>query len=510
MKNSLRNGQAIRDSPSSEDDEPIQLPALDNSALINRFRFTVVGRVFHTNGRSMEAFLAFMPSAGIWDVEGRARGFDLGNGRFHFNFESEEDLQKILKKRPCHFNKWTFSLERWELNFQEDLLSYVTFWVKIRDLLLRCWVEEAFRGIDEAIGHVSEVDVAEARVLVSVNVTKPLKFKKRVLTDNGEEVMVSLTYEKLFRFCFTCNMISHEERDCPHLSETQKKLNKERRSGTFADGSRRAGEDHDLTGHRDRVFRDGDRNKEERRGAVRDLRRRSTSELSSRTTTIPSQSTNPSGPRQVRRSLYLPQEAPRAAANRNPVWQRIGGEVGKTQHRNREPSIQSSSGSRKKTDDEPHKIKEMRRSREGHRNPSRRRESPLRIRSPIREEPSLENWRSSRRPPRHQSSRDARDPMAHRDFPSGCGTHLAVKEKGKGKMVEAEEDRCLGDDDEDLEIANPVPVDFEFGSGSGVGDVGEPRAIEPTHPQADTTPQVNAATNPVGKVVVDTLLEEAT
>ncbi|KAG7560349.1 hypothetical protein ISN45_Aa05g018880 [Arabidopsis thaliana x Arabidopsis arenosa] len=118
---------------------------------------TLIGRVFHAGGRSMEAFLAFMPSAGIWDIEGRVRGFDLGNGKFHFNFETEEDLRKVLRKRPCHFNKWTFSLERWELNFQEDLLSYVNFWVTIRDLPLRCWVEEAFNGIGSALGHVVEV-----------------------------------------------------------------------------------------------------------------------------------------------------------------------------------------------------------------------------------------------------------------------------------------------------------------------------------------------------------------
>lgn len=66
--------------------------SLDNTALVNRFRQTLIGHVFHPGGRSMEAFLAFMPSSRIWDVEGRVRGFDLGNGRFHFNFETEEDL----------------------------------------------------------------------------------------------------------------------------------------------------------------------------------------------------------------------------------------------------------------------------------------------------------------------------------------------------------------------------------------------------------------------------------
>ncbi|CAE5959974.1 unnamed protein product [Arabidopsis arenosa] len=441
MKNSIRDGQATRDSPSSEDDEPIQLPALDNSALIRRFRFTVVGRVFHTGGRSMEAFLAFMPSAGIWDVEGRAR--------------------------------------------------------------------EAFRGIGDAIGRVSEVDVTEARVLVAVNVTKPLKFKKRVLTDNGEEVMVSLTYEKLFRYCFTCHLISHEERDCPHLSENQKQLNKDRRGGIFANGGRRPEEERALAVRREREHRDGNRSREERRGEARVSGRRSTSELSSRATNLPSQSSNPPASRQVRRNLYLTKEVPRSDTNRNPVWQRIGVEADKTHHRNREPSIQSSSGSRKKPEDVPQRTLEIRRSSDGHRIPLRRRESPLRIRSPAREEPSLENWRSSRRPPRHQSNRSERTPSAHRDFPAGCGSNLAAKEKGKGKMVDVAAHCVLGDD-EAIDAATPVPADFEFGSGSGTA-AGANEVLDSSlpHPQEITTGQGKEFPASAGEVGRETMMEDA-
>lgn len=208
----------------------------------------------------MEAFLAFMPSSRIWDVEGRVRGFNLGNGRFHFNFETEQDLHKVLRKRPCHFNKWTFSLERWELDFQEDLLCNVSFWVTIRDLPLRCWVEEAFRGIGGALGNVSEVDATETRVLVSINVTKPLRFKKKVILDSGETVTVSHSYEKLYWYCFTCFMISHEERDCPFLSDHQCQSNKERRVAALpVDGRKQAG----GRGEEDR--RAGDRRLKSRR-----------------------------------------------------------------------------------------------------------------------------------------------------------------------------------------------------------------------------------------------------
>lgn len=59
----------------------------------------------------------------------------------------------------------------------------------------------------------------DARIRVSIDVTRPLKMKKKVVLDNGEEVTVSFVYEKLYRYCFTNFMISHEERDCPHISD---------------------------------------------------------------------------------------------------------------------------------------------------------------------------------------------------------------------------------------------------------------------------------------------------
>lgn len=327
MKNTNQRNNDSRNSPSSEEDEPVRLPALDNSALISRFRLTLIGRTFHSGGRSTEAFLALMPSPGIWDLEGKIRGYDLGNGRFHFNFESEEDLQKVLKKRPCHFNKWTFSLERWALNFQEDLLSYVNFWVKVRGLPLRCWVAEAFKEIGDALGKVSEVDAIEARILVAVDVTRPLKMKKRVVLENGDEVTVSLVYEKLHRYCFTCFMISHEERDCPHLSDRQRQLNKEQRAAALLHVARRNGISRQEDDSRRGASRLGSRNRERGYDQGQNRSHRSVSEPGRDGEFHSSQ--NPISPprRQVRRNLNHSNEFVNSDGTRHTVWRRLGADT---------------------------------------------------------------------------------------------------------------------------------------------------------------------------------------
>ncbi|CAE6253610.1 unnamed protein product [Arabidopsis arenosa] len=94
-----------------DENDVVVLPQVDNSALLARLQLSLVGRMFHQGGRSIEALVSLLPKEHIWDVEGRVRGVSLGDSRFQFFFDLEADLQKILSKRPCHFNKWSFALD---------------------------------------------------------------------------------------------------------------------------------------------------------------------------------------------------------------------------------------------------------------------------------------------------------------------------------------------------------------------------------------------------------------
>ena len=95
----------------SEDDIIRILECNINNAK-ERFRLTLIGRVFHLRGRSIDALINLLPRPRIWNVEGRVRGFNIGNSRFQFDFDNEADLLMVLNKRPCHFNQWSFALER--------------------------------------------------------------------------------------------------------------------------------------------------------------------------------------------------------------------------------------------------------------------------------------------------------------------------------------------------------------------------------------------------------------
>lgn len=61
----------VRRQKQGEEDEIIKVPLFDNSDLIEKFKLTLVGRMFHSDGRSVEAILKHMPKRRIWDVENR-------------------------------------------------------------------------------------------------------------------------------------------------------------------------------------------------------------------------------------------------------------------------------------------------------------------------------------------------------------------------------------------------------------------------------------------------------
>ncbi|CAA7027576.1 unnamed protein product [Microthlaspi erraticum] len=83
-----------------EEEELIQIPNCDMGRAAEKFKNTLIGRMFHKEGRSMDAIIGMLPKPKIWDVEGRVHGINLRNGQFQFNFDNEEDMAKVLRKRP--------------------------------------------------------------------------------------------------------------------------------------------------------------------------------------------------------------------------------------------------------------------------------------------------------------------------------------------------------------------------------------------------------------------------
>lgn len=188
-----------------------------------------MGRLFNKERRSVEALIALLPRPSIWDVEGRARGVDLGNHRFQFDFDSEADLQKVLSKRPCHFNKWSFALERWSPHIGDSFPNKMTFWVSVTGIPTHFWLDPIFRALGKRLGLVGNVEAKAAKFELELDAELPLKFNLRAQLPSGEIVPVSLEYSNLHRWCHHCRLISHEIDTCPQLPDSKAHVMQERR-----------------------------------------------------------------------------------------------------------------------------------------------------------------------------------------------------------------------------------------------------------------------------------------
>ncbi|WZZ78793.1 hypothetical protein YC2023_099365 [Brassica napus] len=203
-----------------EDDEPILLFDDDDAHTIREYRMSLIGKVLNPKKQNVEKLIQYMPTQ--WKMQYRITANDLGNGKFLFNFASEEDLQAVLKQGPFHYNFCMFVLVRWEPIVHDDYPWIIPFWVEISGIPLHLWTVKNLKNIGRKLGHVDTIELEAGRLLIDVDTRKPLVFKKKVQSPVGEEVTITIKYDLLFKHCTVCGLLTHEESYCSKKVEMMK------------------------------------------------------------------------------------------------------------------------------------------------------------------------------------------------------------------------------------------------------------------------------------------------
>ncbi|XP_013624662.1 PREDICTED: uncharacterized protein LOC106330796 [Brassica oleracea var. oleracea] len=186
----------------------ITVPNFDNSELIKTFSKTLIGRCMNPPEQDMKALITNLPK--IWGLEKRVTGMDLGLGKFKFVFETEEEIEGVLKLQPYHFDYWMLSLALWQSKKSPQFPSEITFWVRVLGVPAEFRTTPTHESIGDAIGRTVMVDVEHARVQVVVDAFKELCFETTIDFKGGEfyaseEALVSLRYKNLFGYCDFCS-----------------------------------------------------------------------------------------------------------------------------------------------------------------------------------------------------------------------------------------------------------------------------------------------------------------
>lgn len=164
------------------EDDLIKIAGCDMTAAKEKFKRTLIGRMFYTEGRSIGAIISLLPKVNIWDVEGRTHGVNLGNGRFQFDFDKDEYMNKVLAKRPWHFNRWSFSLEPWEPFTSELFPNTMVIWVRVKGVPVHFWNDVTFTEIRKAQGNIRAIEAQRSKLQVSINTDAPLQFEIKLVS----------------------------------------------------------------------------------------------------------------------------------------------------------------------------------------------------------------------------------------------------------------------------------------------------------------------------------------
>ena len=105
---------------------------------------------------------------------------------------------------------------------KKQSFTHTSFWVQLHNVPLMCMDKYAIQKLGSLIGKVEEVDTDEGgecvgpifRTRISVNVTKPLKKIIFLQQEDGAKTPIGIQYERLPDFCFCCELVGHQYREC--------------------------------------------------------------------------------------------------------------------------------------------------------------------------------------------------------------------------------------------------------------------------------------------------------
>jgi hypothetical protein len=148
----------------------------------------------------------------------------LGPISFLFKFIDKDHISRILKQ-VWNVNGFLLAIQTWSptTTLGELSLKEVPFWIQVHGLPLQNMsVKNAIstgKGLRNLV-KIEDHSGAEAifrsflRLLVNIDVNKPLKHGFTFTQPDGSETWINLKYERLDVYCTNCGRIGHKQQSC--------------------------------------------------------------------------------------------------------------------------------------------------------------------------------------------------------------------------------------------------------------------------------------------------------
>lgn len=148
------------------------------------------------------------------------------SGWLLFKFSSSIDRDAVLNNGPFYIFGRPLLLKVMpdEFDFNDCEINKVPVWVQLPNLPLEYWNVRALSKIASKLGTPKQADkltisrdrVSFARVLVEIDVSKPLKEEVLINAPSGKKILQSVRYEYIPKYCTACKAIGHLNDRCPY------------------------------------------------------------------------------------------------------------------------------------------------------------------------------------------------------------------------------------------------------------------------------------------------------
>ncbi|KAF8077398.1 hypothetical protein N665_1040s0002 [Sinapis alba] len=202
-----------------EDDDPIHISDQADENLIREYCLSLIGKILNPQNQNGPQLIIVMPEK--WGMSEKITSCDLGNGRFLFNFYSEEDLNAVLSFGPFHHNDCMFVL---------GIALHLCTELKLQVFYIHL---ESFRAFTGSGTHLCKMVILEhfealmepLRKTRRQRVTTYYSLFTMLQTRNGEDIIIKLHYDMLFKNCSLCGLMTHEAADCLKMTVPAPVLN---------------------------------------------------------------------------------------------------------------------------------------------------------------------------------------------------------------------------------------------------------------------------------------------
>ncbi|XP_040971398.1 uncharacterized protein [Gossypium hirsutum] len=195
----------------------------DITVVERNYQFCLVGRCLTDSVVHFSSLRNTM--ADLWHPIGGICITDLGDKRYLFQFFNDVDVQRVATGTPWFFNNHLLILQRIQNgeNPSDLVLNFTEFWVQTHELPSSLMNETMANQFGDCLGKFLDFDNSNPvsgnqkymRIRVRLDVTGPLKRKKKIQIGKGMVVYARFKYEKLSLFCFICGRLRHGESYCP-------------------------------------------------------------------------------------------------------------------------------------------------------------------------------------------------------------------------------------------------------------------------------------------------------